>query len=183
MGKAEFHLCHKLKSELLQEKKLQRHHINEYQEKHKACYQKAKNVIYKIGSALDGDYLESKEEELRMLDMAMVDCLQETNKLERCLLCRKKAKLKRSHYFPNSILKDFCSGLAGSGDQRVLLPSVNYQGGTKAPKEIIYYMLCQECEQLLSKRGESQFRPDFFLRIYDSSNPQLRKEAVYTIAS
>ena len=105
----------------------------------------------------------------------MIDYLQETNKLERCLLCRKHTKLLKSHYFPKSLIKDFCSGLESADDQKVLLPYITYQGACKSPKEIVYFMFCHECEEYLSKHGETQFRPKFFSRMYDPTNPLQRK--------
>jgi len=98
LGKASFHLYRQMQFELEKEKRLQRHYTAPYRAKHKQCYEKAKVAIGKLGAAMDGNFLEKKEEELRMLDMAMIDYLQETNKLERCLLCRKHTKLLKSHY-------------------------------------------------------------------------------------
>ena len=161
--------------ELEKEKRLQRHYTAPYRAKHKQCYEKAKVAIGKLGAAMDGNFLEKKEEELRMLDMAMIDYLQETNKLERCLLCRKHTKLLKSHYFPKSLLKDFVSGMKSADDQKVLIPHVDYQGASKSPKEIVYFMFCHECKEYLSKHGETQFRPEFFSRMYDPTNPLQRK--------
>jgi len=154
LGKASFHLYRQMQFELQKEKRLQRHYTAPYRAKQKQCYEKAKVAIGKLGAAMDGNFLEKKEEELRMLDMAMIDYLQETNKLERCLLCRKHTKLLKSHYFPKSLLKDFVSGMKSADDQKVLIPHVDYQGASKSPKEIVYFMFCHECEEYLSKHGE-----------------------------
>ena len=175
LGKASFHLYRQMQFELEKEKRLQRHYTAPYRAKHKQCYEKAKVAIGKLGAAMDGNFLEKKEEELRMLDIAMIDYLQETNKLERCLLCRKHTKLLKSHFFPKSLLKDFCSGLESADDQKVLIPYTTYQGASKSPKEIVYFMFCHECEEYLSKHGETQFRPEFFCRMYDPTNPLQRK--------
>ena len=178
LGKANFHLYRKMHFEIQKEKRLQQYYTASYQAKHRQCYEKAKIVIGKLGAAMDANFLEMKEEEMKMLDIAMIDYLQETNKLERCLLCQKHAKLMKSHYFPKSLLKDFCSGLESADDQKVLIPKhgyKTYQGTSKSPKEITYFMFCHDCEQFLSKHGETQFRPEFFSRIYDPTNPLQRK--------
>ena len=178
LGKANFHLYRKMHFEIQKEKRLQQYYTPSYQAKHKQCYEKAKIVIGKLGAAMDGNFLEMEEEEMKMLDIAMIDHLQETNKLERCLLCLKHTKLMKSHYFPKSLLKDFCSGLESADDQKVLIPRhayETYQGTSKSPTQMVYFMFCHDCEQFLSKHGETQFRPEFFCRIYDPNNPIQRK--------
>ena len=174
LGKANFHLYQRERYELKQAKELQQQHTAEYQVKHTKCYNKAKIVIALLGTALDKGLIDNEEEELRMLDVAMMDLLQETNKLDRCLLCQRKTRLLKSHYFPRCLLKDFCSGLESADDQRVLVPTYNPQCVPKSPKEVVFFMFCRDCEQFLSKHGENQFRTEFFSRIYDPTNPLQR---------
>ena len=174
LGKTKFHLYRRERLELRRKKLFKQQYTREYQEKHKQCYDKAKVVIGSLGAAMDKGLLENKEEELRMLDVAMIDYFQETKKLDRCLLCRRRTRLLKSHFFPKCLLKDFCRGLESGDDQRILLPSFYYQGAPKSPKEIAYFMFCHDCEQFLSKHGENQFRTQFFSHIYNPKNPLQR---------
>ena len=64
---------------------------SEYYQLHKKCYEKTKEVIGILGMALDNDCLDS--EGSKMFDLAMMDYIHGTNKLndcKRCYLCRRK---------------------------------------------------------------------------------------------
>ena len=174
LAKSNFHLYRRERLELRHTKLFKEQYTREYNDKHKRCYDKAKAVIGALGIAMDNGLLDNKEEELRMLDVAMIDYFQETKKLDRCLLCQRKTRLMRSHFFPKCLLKDFSSGLESGNDQRILLPSFYYRGIPKSPGEITYFMFCNDCEQFLSKHGENQFRSQFFSHIYDPNNPLQR---------
>ena len=84
----------------------------EFHQKHAACYKKAKVAIALLGNLLDSCHIDENHECSKLLDLAMIDYLQATNNLRdcgRCLLCRKRAKLKRSHMWPKSLLDAFVS--------------------------------------------------------------------------
>ena len=84
------------------------------------CYEKAKGAILHLGNAQDHGLLDT--EGSRYLDYAMIDYLRETNNLgncQRCLLCRRKAKLRRSHVYPKSILKKIARDLIEGQDHEV----------------------------------------------------------------
>ena len=121
-------------------------------------YQKTKECILLLGSAHDNGFLDAEGNEL--LDKAMIDYVRETNSLKdckRCLLCLKRADLRRSHIIPKSILKEIAKDLVmKEDDQKVFVPLL---GKTikKSPGESTYWLLCSVCEERLCQNGENQF--------------------------
>ena len=163
-GKALFHVYRN------EQEKLKRHHPpgKLYWQKHSACYSKTKSAILTLGSLFDKDLLDN--EGSKVLDLCMIDYIYETNDLQncrRCLLCRKKKKLKKSHIWPRALLEDHSSGVEMPKTHRVLLVSWQSQNKYWSPKEITFFMFCESCEALLSRHGETQFAPEFFRQIYD----------------
>lgn len=121
------------------------------------CYKYAKEAILLLGAAQDHDFLD--KEGSRLLDFAMIDYLRETNDLghcQRCLLCHRKVKLKRSHVYPKSILKDIAADLISGKDHKVFSTMIGKMV-KKSAGEATYGMLCGQCEQCLSQNGENQF--------------------------
>ena len=150
----------------------------EFHQKHAACYNKARVVITLFGNLLDGGHIDENHECSKLLDLAMIDYLQGTNNLRdcgRCLLCRKRAKLKRSHMWPKSLLDAFVSCDLPK-TRKVYVVSWKKQGLLHSPKEVTFWMLCSDCESLLSGYGESQFMPEFFRKIYDPKHPEQSKK-------
>ena len=85
------------------------------EQKMSSCYSKAEECIRLLSVLLDNGAIDAKGS--RMLDQAMLDYIHKTNKLNklrRCLLCRTKSNLKRSHLWPKSFLKRY--GLHTKGD-------------------------------------------------------------------
>ena len=85
--------------------------IKKYRVLHQSCYSKAKEVIKLLGAAADGEYLDA--EASKFLDLSMIAYVSETNNLhscKRCVLCRKKTPLRRSHLWPESLLRLYKSG-------------------------------------------------------------------------
>ena len=161
---------------------------------HSACFSKLKDIITVIGDVLDHSQLDS--EGSRMLDLAMMDCICETNKLyesHRCYLCRdnlatnvtssdaksagKKGKLANSHMFPKSILNRFASAVPLPKSKKIfdnLIPGLGRLFDKEQPasaKECTVFMLCHTCEDTLSKHGENWFVTNFFDKLYDTDDP------------
>lgn len=170
-GKSEFHIYRKMQFQLKRQSQLQLQFTSEYHVQHKRCYQIAKSVIVSLGAALDQNSL-SEADERKMLDLTLLDYMTQA-RLDsgRCLLCLQKRKLCNSHYFPKSLLECFIKGVPTPSNLKVLRPSIEYRGQSKSPKEMVYSMFCNSCENFISKHGESQFRPKFFSQIYDEENP------------
>ena len=163
---------------------------------HDACFSKLKEIILLLGDLLDHNQLD--EEGSRMLDFAMMDCICEINKLyecHRCYLCRenlatrmklsdkgaakstgKKEKLIASHIYPKAILDRFASAVPLPKNKKIfdnLLPGLGRQSSREQPasaKESSVYMLCQKCEDSLSKHGENWFITHFFDKLYDKDS-------------
>ena len=165
-GKALFH------SYCIDQERLRRQQLPEkiYWQMHSVCYSKTKSAILILGSLLDEDLLD--DEGSKILDLSMIDYIYETNDLnncQRCFLCRKKNKLKKSHLWPRALLEAFSSGVEMPSTHRVLLVSWQSQDRYWSPKEVTFFMFCASCEDLLSRHGETQFAPMFFRQIYDVS--------------
>lgn len=147
--------------------------LKQYRLRHKNCYLKAKEVILKLGIAWDEKYLDM--EGSKFLDLSMIDYLSETNNLKsckRCVLCHTKAPLKRSHLWPESLLQLYMSGVDSPASHK-LFYKISEDGvlSTFSPHQFSYWMFCQECEQRLSKNGETQCIPLIKSHIYDISDP------------
>ena len=139
---------------------------------HRKCYQLARSTIDVLGTALDSNLLDPllQGDELKMLDMAMLDYIMEAKGgHDRCLLCLKKARLRKSHYFPRSLLESFCRGVPTPENLKILRSDC--RSLDKSPKQMVHSMFCSSCENLLSKHGETQFQPQFFNQIYDTRDP------------
>ena len=123
----------------------------------KECLYCMKEAITLLGDALDQDTLD--EEGSKLLDWAMIDCLSTDNKLnscKRCLLCRCKKSLKKSHIWPNFILKDPDKSSADRNNIFGLHKHILKSSGM-----CTYQMLCERCEELLSQNGENDFKREF----------------------
>ena len=134
---------------------------------HHETYTLAKDAI------LIFDKLTLDVESSQMFDIAMMEFASETNgldKIRRCLLCTQKAKLLRSHMCPYSILKEFCSGMNVPDNLRVFDRALDKIGHCNSPKEAAMYAFCHSCEEVLSNKGENDFLPQFFRKVYSKSD-------------
>lgn len=121
------------------------------------CFSYMKEAIALLGNALDENFLDA--EGSRLLDWAMIDCLSTTNQLnscKRCLVCRQKKSLRKSHIWPLSVIKSLTESVRDNScvfglDEHKL----------KSVGTCTYQMLCFECEQRLSQNGENQFQDNF----------------------
>lgn len=148
--------------------------LKQYRLRHKSCYLKAKEVILKLGKALDEKCLDTEGSEF--LDLSMIDYVNETNNLKscrRCVLCRNKAVLKRSHLWPESLLQLYSSGVDSPANHKLFYKiSVDGVLSTFSPHQLSYWMFCSECEQRLCKNGENQCIPLIKNYIYNVSDPK-----------
>ena len=129
------------------------------------CYQKTRECIIILGSLYDCGDLD--EEGSKLLDFAMIDYMRETNCLNscrRCLLCRNKAVLRRSHLFSKFILKGIAEDLVVEGDHKVFIPMIG-KAVKKSFGEVTFWMLCSSCEEKLCQNGEQQFAEQIHKRV------------------
>ena len=135
-----------------------------------------KLAIKILGEALDQGTID--DEGSYMLDRAMMDCIFKANMLHlcnRCYLCRRKLcgkeKLIKSHIIPRAILDT--SSPQSKGNKQTIYASGTAMNKANsrllAPGEVVYYMLCQNCETIISINGETQFSPKFFHKIIDEN--------------
>ena len=152
------------------------------------CIKYAIEAVNLLGSAHDQCFIDKEGSEF--LDLCMMFLIQSANALkqcERCLLCQKSAKtqnvkptddnttsrchrgLHRSHVWPKAILDAFSSGLVKTASQRLFRICGTEKNLTqlKSPKEMTWFMLCSDCEQLLGVH-EEKFIRRFFNKIYDT---------------
>jgi hypothetical protein len=129
-----------------------------------SCYNKAREAINLLGLTIDNKVDRVAE---RLLDQVHFDYIRKTRNpdLVRCLLCRKKRKLKASHVWPNSVLKHLLKCMC-SPQQRVFSVPWKDYGSLQTSKQMTFPMLCGDCEQLLS-RCENKFKVEFFSKLYD----------------
>ena len=84
--------------------------------------------------------------------------------------------LRASHLFPESIIKRFVSAVPLAKGKKVVTlkgfrPTFDStRGSLHSHGEATLYMLCHNCEQLLSL-SESWFLSNFFSKVYDASDP------------
>lgn len=140
----------------------------EFHEREKGCYDKLHKVIGCLGAAFDKKSID--DEGLVILDYAMIDLIcgtNELNKLRRCMLCLQQCNdLKRSHIVPKSVLEVFRTGFVQHHGNKGLIVA-----GAQSTKDQVYhsdktitkFMLCGDCEMLLSKEGEQDFLPRRFM--------------------
>lgn len=149
-----------------------------YRLQHSDCYAKVKQCIFALGTLLDKGELNAEGSQL--LDLSMIHYAYETNDLrscKRCLLCRKVAKLQRSHIWPRALLQELSSGVEVPDTKKSYLVSWQPQNRFWSPKEITFFLFCESCEHLLNQFGESQFIPHFFRKVHNSLCPD--QEIVY----
>ena len=165
-GKSLFHIFRKdqlcLRSARICEK--------DYRFLHAQCYEKTKDVILLLGLALDSGCLDP--EGSKFLDLAMIDFLHETNRLNdcsRCLLCREKKVLLRSHLWPRALLDHATS----KSVSKKLMLSWDKNGRWFGPKEVTFFMFCKTCEEILNKHGEYLFVAKFFQKICDLTTKEI----------
>ena len=146
------------------------------------CLAKVKESILLLGTAYDQNFLD--DDGSKFLDWAMIDYTREANKLDsckRCLLCRRKTVLKRSHIYPRSVLRVIAEPNVSEGDHRVYLHELKGKLSAKSAGEITYWMLCGTCEERLSQNGENEFCKEFFSPIFQASQ-QLSVKKEHTSA-
>ena len=132
-------------------------------QKTSVCYSKAEECIRLLSILLDNKEIDS--EGSIMLDQAMLDYIHKTNKLNklrRCLLCRMKTNLKKSHLWPKSFLKRYSLHTKGDFSSRIFVLCTPECYKEKSPGEVTYWMLCGKCEQRLSQNGEDKFSAKLF---------------------
>jgi len=113
-------------------------------------------------------------------DIALLDYIREKNDkyLVRCLLCQsQKKKLKSSHIWPAAVLKHFVEytltpEARKDKSREILRVSWRKQKPLHSSGVITFYMLCGDCEQMLSCSCENKFKSNFFSKIYEVGNPQ-----------
>ena len=140
------------------------------------CYKKIKEAIQLLGLAFDNNNID--DEGSQMLDTAMMVYLSEsrnlTGKLPRCLLCRKKGKLAKSHICPKAILDNFAKAAGTPDSGKAFFLSWPWQkmytGTLKSAGEMTIRVLCRDCEMILSK-SESKYLPRFFCKFYNLQVP------------
>ena len=121
------------------------------------CFIKMKKAIALLGNALDKEHIDFEGSQL--LDFALTSCSLDLNLLHlcgRCLLCRRGGqKLRKSHLWPNSILKRIYKA-EYEGSNKPFLFGLHHSE-PKSGRECTFYMFCPACEELLSQNGEEQF--------------------------
>ena len=121
------------------------------------CISKLKICVSLLGKSLDKETID--EEGSEFLDYALMACAAEFDCLDqcnRCLLCRRGGqKLKKSHIWPNAVLKRIYKADYEGTSKPFLFGK--QRNKPKNFKECTIHMFCLTCEGLLSQNGEEQF--------------------------
>lgn len=146
----------------------------EFHLKQNSIYEKAGKAIINLGSVLDINCSSVLDDEMPVfLDVSMIDVACQVNNLKeysRCVLCLNKAKLRKSHMCPDSILDAFASGLNKTRNKRIFNLTFFKEGKTKSPHGVTMWLFCEKCENILSRDGETHFIPKFFRQIYNTES-------------
>ena len=130
------------------------------------CYEMVKSCILTLGDALDLNAID--KEGSMILDFAMLDYAREVDKLNdcrRCLLCRQKKKLCRSHICPESVMKLIAKTCNEEGAPHTVVPATG-KHDIRTPGTDTKWLFCSACEQVFSRNGEVQFFSKFFRKNY-----------------
>ena len=129
------------------------------------CFLDIKETIALLGNSLDIFYID--EEGSKLLDWAMMDCIQTSNQLnlcKRCLMCRQKtSELRRSHLWPESLFRNYVNSHVPDSQKSkskvIIFGMDKYQ--LKSSGECWYWLLCKKCEELISQNAENEFSKAF----------------------
>lgn len=147
-------------------------------EKEKLC-DDVKKAIKVLGDLFDKKALDDKG--CMFLDLAMVEIVKEIDglgKLNRCLLCRFKKKLKRSHVIPKCILEKFTECLEKKARSKKYYICYDQEKLT-SPGDTTWWMFCTCCENILSKE-ENEFFTKIFCKIYEPDKKHSYQEIDYS---
>ena len=200
-GKSLFHICNKgieeLPIVLSPEDVLARQKLNK-------CIEQAVEAVNILGFALDNCFIDEEGRiYLDLCMMFLISSANVLKKCERCLLCLANLKINKerqkeespgtketvsqrskrhrglhhSHVWPKAVLDAFSSGLIKTSSQRLFRLCGTEKGITqlKSPKEMTWFMLCTDCEQLIGT-FEEQFVRNFFKKVYDTTTPSMPLE-------
>ena len=147
--------------------------IKMYKLEHEKCFSKIKRVIVMLGEVLDDGCLDN--EGSKLLDLSMIEYVKGTTSLKpcrRCLLCRQKASLKKSHLWPESLLRLYQAGVTTPHDKKIF-HKISPEGilHSYSAHQKAYHMFCFKCEHLLCINGENQCLPIFKNVIYNANIP------------
>ena len=155
-------------------------------QKYLSIVKSVKEVVSMLCTALRKDYID--EEGKEMLDIAMMNLIRGSNELNKvpnphCLLClRSDISLQKSHVYPRSLLKEFAESVeereGGKLFTMINPTSLKWLYHYSSPKDVRYFMLCSQCEDLVNRGGEIDFRQAFFLKIYSKSGPTVEQATV-----
>lgn len=144
-----------------------------------AILKNIKAVLSMLSTALSKGYID--EEGKEQLDIAMMNLIRGSNELNRvmhprCMLClRCDVNLQKSHVYPRSLLKEFAESIEEREGGRLFTminaSSLKWLYHYSSPKDVRFFMLCSQCEDLVNKGGEIDFHQSFFLQIYNKSEP------------
>ena len=144
-----------------------------------AILKNVKAVISMLGTALRKGCID--EEGKEQLDISIMNLIRGSNELNkvmhpRCMLClHSDITLQKSHVYPRSLLKEFAESIEEREGGRLFTmintTSPKWLYHYSSPKDVRFFMLCSQCEDLVNKGGEIDFHQSFFLQIYNKFEP------------
>jgi len=169
LGKLFFHQYRKEQRVLESEKDYFTTHDIYSEGKIKNCYDKASKAIRSLGFCLDCNAID--DDGLDMLSIALLDYVRETTglkEIKHCYLCLKQASVRKSHICPESILRIIANTVnpTEASSRGRLITTITSRHSIATPKTEIKWLLCDGCEQKLSRNGEQQFASLLFQNIF-----------------
>jgi len=135
----------------------------------KNCYNKASKAITTFAFCTDNGVMD--EEAFGMLNIALMDYVRETTGLKEikiCYMCLKRKPVRKSHLCPQSILKIISEivNIREASRTGYRITSMTNRHLITTPKTETKWLLCDSCEQKLSRNGEQQFVSLLFRDIF-----------------
>ncbi len=138
-----------------------------------------KMVVSMLSTAFEKNYIDKEGRE--QLDISMMNLIKGSNELNkvkypRCMLCLcSDVRLQKSHVYPKSLLKEFAESIEEREGGRLFMmintTSPKWLYRYSSPKDVRYFMLCAQCEDVVNQGGEIDFLQSFFLQMYSKSEP------------
>ena len=135
----------------------------------KNCYNNASKVITTFAFCISCGVID--EEAYSMLNKALMDYVRETTGLKEikfCYICFRRSPVRKSHLCPQSVFKIISENVNKMDASRTgyRVTSLTNRHLITTPKTEAKWLMCDSCEQKLSRNGEQQFVSLLFHNVF-----------------
>jgi len=138
------------------------------------CLNNPQNIFFNSSTSAKKDY-SNDEQATASIELSLSPLLDANTVKKDSTRYSNKRKLIKSHAIPKSVLQGLSTYEVGKDKRTLYVPHTSIKIAQKrlvAPGEIVYHMLCHDCEELLSRHGETQFLPHFIKKIHTCTKLQ-----------